>query len=97
LQHFESFVREHFHQRGHYILGAYNAYMMGAQVGCLSGEAMMGVHGRADTQSTSSIGFKIMLAKLIPKLVSAFKEVGADCEEFVNASKHFGHVEKATI
>lgn len=96
-KHFESFVREHFHQRGHYILGACNAYMMGAQVGCLSGEAMMGVHGRADTQSTSSIGFKIMLAKLIPKLVSAFKEVGADCEEFVNASEHFGHVEKATI
>jgi ubiquitin-conjugating enzyme E2 O len=90
-------VREHFHQRGHYILGAYNAYMMGVQVGCLSGEAMMGVHGREDTQSTSSIGFKIMLAKLIPKLVSAFKEVGVDCEEFVNASEHFGHVEKATI
>jgi ubiquitin-conjugating enzyme E2 O len=71
--------------------------MMGAQVGCLSEEAMMGVHGREDTQSTSSIGFKIMLAKLIPKLVSSFKEVGADCEEFVNASEHFGHVEKATI
>jgi ubiquitin-conjugating enzyme E2 O len=97
LQHFESFVREHFHQWGHYILGACNAYMMGAQVGCLSGEAMMGVHGRADTQSTSLIGFKIMLAKLIPKLVSAFKEVGADCEEFVNVSEHFGHVEKDTI
>jgi ubiquitin-conjugating enzyme E2 O len=71
--------------------------MMGAQVGCLSGEVMMGVHGRQDTQRTSSIGFKIMLAKLIPKLVSAFKEVGADCEEFVNVSEHFGHVEKDTI
>ena len=58
---------------------------------------MMGVHGREDTQSTSSIGFKIMLAKLIPKLVSTLKEVGADFEEFVNVSEHFGHVEKATI
>lgn len=96
-KHFESFVRDHFHQRGRYILGACNAYMMGAQVGCLSGEAMMGVHDRADTQSTSSIGFKIMLAKLIPKLISAFKEVGADCEEFLCVSEHFGHVEKATI
>jgi hypothetical protein len=55
------------------------------------------VHGREDTQSTISIGFKIMLAKLIPNLVSTFKEVGADCEEFFNASEHFGHVEKATI
>lgn len=96
-KHFESFVRENFCQRGRYILGACNAYMTGAQVGCLSGEAMMGVHDRADTQSTSSIGFKIMLAKLIPKLVSAFKEVGADCEEFLNVSEHFGDVEKATI
>lgn len=96
-KHFESFVREHFRQRGHYILAACNAYMMGAQVCCLSGETMMGVHDRADTQSTSSIGFKIMLAKLIPKLVSAFKEVGADCEEFLNVSEHFGHVQKATI
>ncbi|KAH9291897.1 hypothetical protein KI387_042914, partial [Taxus chinensis] len=84
-KHFESFVKEHFRKHGRSILGACNAYMKGAQVGCLLGEPVMPLHENYKTvpQCSSSHGFKIMLDKLIPKLVSAFSEVGADCEEFL--------------
>ncbi|GLJ17158.1 hypothetical protein SUGI_0297070 [Cryptomeria japonica] len=80
-KHFESFVREHFCKRGRYILGACNAYMKGTQVGFLSGKAVMPLHAKTVSQCNSSNGFKIMLDKLIPKLVSALSEVGADYEE----------------
>eukprot|EP01018_Ginkgo_biloba_P023413 Gb_01294 [translate_table: standard] len=82
-KHFETFVKEHFRNRGSYILGACNAYMKGAQVGCLPEEAVMPLHDVANFKNSSSSGFKIMLAKLIPKLASAFSEVGVDCQEFL--------------
>lgn len=39
--------------------------------------AMMGMHGRANTQNTCLVDFRIMLAMLIRKFVSTFEEEGA--------------------
>lgn len=36
-----------------------------------------------EIQKGSSTGFKIMLAKLLPKLVEAFSENGVDCSNYI--------------
>ena len=33
-------------------------------------------------QNSTSVGFKLMLAKIVPKLFLSLSEVGAECEEF---------------
>lgn len=33
-------------------------------------------------KNSNSVGFKLMLAKIMPKLVTALSEVGADCKQF---------------
>ncbi|XP_077229678.1 putative ubiquitin-conjugating enzyme E2 24 isoform X2 [Tasmannia lanceolata] len=78
-KHFEALVEEHFQCRSHSILLACKAYMDGAPVGCAFGSGK--VEGEA--QKSSSTGFKIMIAKLIPKLVSGFNERGIDCHQFL--------------
>ncbi|OVA07767.1 Ubiquitin-conjugating enzyme [Macleaya cordata] len=82
-KHFEAFVDEHFRRRSHSILLACKEYMDGAPVGCAFG------HGKVDqeTQKCSSMGFKIMLAKLFPKLVSGFADKGIDCSQFLEPEK----------
>ncbi|KAI3936281.1 hypothetical protein MKW92_015589 [Papaver armeniacum] len=85
LQHFEAFVDEHFRHCSHSILQACKEYMGGTPVGCAFG------HGRRfdqeETQRCSSMGFKIMLAKLFPKLVSGFVNKGINCSEFLEPEK----------
>lgn len=83
-KHFEMFVKEHFQKHGHYILRACDAYMKGAQVGSLSDDCMLpsNVGTASENQNTSSAGFKLMLLKIIPKLISALSETGAECQEF---------------
>ncbi|EXC16556.1 putative ubiquitin-conjugating enzyme E2 23 [Morus notabilis] len=76
---FEDLVKEHFRRRGHYILKACDAYMNGYLIGSLAKDASLS--DRSEANSTS-VGFKLMLAKIVPKLFSALCEVGADCGEF---------------
>ncbi|KAF3779020.1 putative ubiquitin-conjugating enzyme E2 24 [Nymphaea thermarum] len=76
---FEALVEEHFDRRARSILLACRAYMGGAQVGCISGDGKILSGG-----GSSSAGFKIMLAKLFPKLVSAFSDKGIDCSLSIN-------------
>lgn len=78
MQHFEELVMEHFRKRGEYILKACDAYMKGHLIGSLTKDACS-----SDTNPNSnSVGFKLMLAKVVPKLFSALKQVGADCHQF---------------
>lgn len=83
-KHFEMFVKEHFKKRGHYILRACDAYMKGAQVGSLSEDCMLLSNAGtvSENQNTSSAGFKLMLRKIVPKLISALSETGVECQEF---------------
>ena len=81
VQHFEELVEEHFIRRSHHILLACKVYMDGAPVGCsLESRKATGIAGQDNGCST---GFKIMLAKLFPKLVSGFSERGIDCSQFL--------------
>ncbi|XP_065879333.1 probable ubiquitin-conjugating enzyme E2 24 [Euphorbia lathyris] len=77
-KHFETLVEEHLRLRSHQILSACKAYMEGEEVAfpvrCGQIEHEM--------QKGSSTGFKIMLAKLFPKLVEAFSAKGIDCSKF---------------
>ncbi|KAA8546118.1 hypothetical protein F0562_020431 [Nyssa sinensis] len=76
---FEEFVRDHFRRRGYYILKACDAYMKGYLIGSLTKDAYPSDESNANA---NSVGFKLMLAKIVPKLYSALNEVGADCHEF---------------
>ncbi|KAI9121132.1 hypothetical protein K1719_008165 [Acacia pycnantha] len=82
-KHFELLVEEHFSQRAQHILVACKAYGEGAAIGCAfdCGKAMH------QNQKGTSTGFKIMLAKLFPKLVEAFSGKGIDCSQFVQLQK----------
>ncbi|KAJ7946982.1 putative Ubiquitin conjugating enzyme [Quillaja saponaria] len=73
--HFEALVEEHFSRRSQYLLLACKAYLEGAPVGWAFG------CGKTEHESEkgTSTGFKIMLAKLLPKLVEAFSAKGIDC------------------
>eukprot|EP00250_Pteridium_aquilinum_P005995 c15992_g1_i1 orf=385-3885(-) len=79
--HFEEFVREHFKRRGPRILQACLAYMQGAPVGSLREDCTISPIGDKDLEE-STIGFRLMLGKIIPRLIAAFKEVGANCEPY---------------
>ncbi|XVF45557.1 hypothetical protein PTKIN_Ptkin02bG0215600 [Pterospermum kingtungense] len=79
---FEELVRDHFRRRGYYILKACDAYMKGYLIGSLTKDATF---SDANNANSTSVGFKLMLGKIVLKLFSALNEVGADCEEF----KHF--------
>lgn len=76
---FEELVKDHFRKRGYYILKACDAYMKGYLIGSLCDDAS--VSDKSDANSTS-VGFKLMLAKIVPKLFLALNEAGADCHEF---------------
>ncbi|XVE93879.1 hypothetical protein REPUB_Repub01dG0232700 [Reevesia pubescens] len=76
---FEELVRDHFRRCGYYILKACDAYMKGHLIGSLTKDACLSDVYNANF---TSVGFKLMLGKIVPKLVSALNEVGADCQEF---------------
>lgn len=78
-KHFEALVEEHFRQRAEHILFACKAYLEGASIG--------GEKNEHENQKGTSAGFKIMLAKLFPKLVEAFSGKGIDCSQFVDMEK----------
>ncbi|KAL7237042.1 hypothetical protein ACSBR1_020178 [Camellia fascicularis] len=76
---FEELVRDHFRGRGYYILKACDAYMKGYLIGSLTKDASISDKSNANA---NSVGFKLMLAKIMPKLFLALNEVGADCHPF---------------
>nr|XP_043606281.1 probable ubiquitin-conjugating enzyme E2 23 [Erigeron canadensis]XP_043606282.1 probable ubiquitin-conjugating enzyme E2 23 [Erigeron canadensis] len=76
---FEDLVSEHFRDRGYYILKACDAYMKGYLIGSLTEDASI---CETSIANANSVGFKLMLAKIVPKLLSALNEVGANCQEF---------------
>lgn len=78
VQDFEELVKDHFRRQGYYILKACDAYMKGNLIGSLTKDASA---VKSDVNSTS-VGFKLMLAKIVPKLFLALSEVGANCHEF---------------
>ncbi|XVE88043.1 hypothetical protein DITRI_Ditri19aG0037000 [Diplodiscus trichospermus] len=83
-KHFEALVKEHFSRRAKIILSACCAYMEGAPVGFAH---ECGGNGDGENFKGSSTGFKIMLAKLFPKLVEAFSDQGIDCSQFRGLEK----------
>ncbi|XP_022715879.1 probable ubiquitin-conjugating enzyme E2 24 [Durio zibethinus] len=83
-KHFEALVKEHFSRRAEIILSACNAYMEGVPVGFA---LESGGNGHDVNFKGSSTGFKIMLAKLYPKLVEAFSDQGIDCSQFRGLEK----------
>lgn len=76
-KHFEALVEDHFAQTAHSILLACRAYMDGAQVS-------YAFDGGGEGQRSSSTGFKIVLGKLYPNLISGFTEKGIDCSQFMD-------------
>ncbi|XP_022681027.1 LOW QUALITY PROTEIN: probable ubiquitin-conjugating enzyme E2 23 [Setaria italica] len=73
---FEEFVRDHFHRRGQHVLRACEAYLDGCLVGTLDGEG-------SGARRPCSAGFRLALAKVVPRLVEAFTAIDADgCKEF---------------
>ncbi|CAN6485144.1 unnamed protein product [Victoria cruziana] len=76
---FEALVNGHFQKRGFYILKACDAYLKGAVVGSLTKDASV---TEKSSEHGSSVGFKLMLSKLVLRLFTALKEVGADCQQF---------------
>jgi ubiquitin-conjugating enzyme E2 O len=84
VQHFEALVEDHFKRRSQHILMACKAYMEGAPVGCAFG---CGKTDDGKNLTGNSTGFKIMLAKLLPKLVEAFADRGMDYSQFIEPEK----------
>ena len=78
-------MEEHFTRRSHHILVACKAYLDGAQVGHAYKCGKVADEGHKHC----SHGFKIMLAKLYPKLVAAFMERGIDCSQFLDGVNQF--------
>ncbi|XP_062232111.1 probable ubiquitin-conjugating enzyme E2 24 [Phragmites australis] len=76
-KHFEKFVKEHFTCRAPRILDACDAYLGGDLVGHARDNAYISEDG----SKNCSTGFKIMLAKLLPKLGAAFSEAGITSDQ----------------
>lgn len=53
--------------------------MKGYLIGTLTKDASISDKSVANA---NSVGFKLMLAKIVPKLFVALNEVGADCHDF---------------
>lgn len=72
---FEAFVRDHFRRRSQHILRACEAYKQeGYPVTTLDDEA----HATEVSKERScSMGFRLALANVVPRLVEAFAEIGA--------------------
>ncbi|XBI88048.1 hypothetical protein VPH35_026054 [Triticum aestivum] len=80
---FEGFIKDHFCRRGRFILRACEAYLRGCVVGMLDGDACA-TKGSKDDRSCSA-GLRLALSNMLPKLVAALAEIGAEgceCDQF---------------
>uniref|UniRef100_A0ACD5Z3K5 Uncharacterized protein n=1 Tax=Avena sativa TaxID=4498 RepID=A0ACD5Z3K5_AVESA len=66
-QGFEGFIKDHFRRRGKHVLGTCEAYLRG----CVPAD-------EGAMELPCSAGFKITLANMVPRLVAAFTEIGAE-------------------
>ncbi|KAK3163760.1 hypothetical protein QOZ80_1AG0007990 [Eleusine coracana subsp. coracana] len=82
--HFEDFVKSHFCKRGQYILKACEAYLQGNVVGTLTDDACTTDRSK---EYSSSVGFKLALAKILPRLITALKDTGANCNQYEHLGK----------
>ncbi|CAM0879181.1 unnamed protein product [Alopecurus aequalis] len=82
--HFEDFVKNHFCKRGSYILKACEAYLQGSVVGTLNDDACSSEQSK---EYSCSMGFKLALGKLLPRLITALKDIGADCSQYEHLGK----------
>ncbi|CAL4892047.1 unnamed protein product [Urochloa decumbens] len=72
---FEEFVRNHFCRRGRHVLKACEAYLQeGCPVGTLDGESLS---MEVSKDWSCSMGFKLALASIVPRLVESFSGIGA--------------------
>ncbi|KAL5706418.1 (E3-independent) E2 ubiquitin-conjugating enzyme [Ranunculus cassubicifolius] len=76
---FEELIKDHFRRRGYYLLKACDAYMKGYLIGSLGEDACV---TDKSSENSTSVGFKLMLAKILPKLITTLTDVGADVENF---------------
>ena len=53
--------------------------MKGYLIGSLAKDASI---SNRSVANANSVGFKLMLAKIVPKLFSALNDIGANCDEF---------------
>ncbi|KAK4754438.1 hypothetical protein SAY87_002542 [Trapa incisa] len=79
-KHFEMLVLEHFGDRYKSILLSCKQYLEGAPV--RSSPVRGIVEEQHGDHEGRSMGFKIMLMKLYPKLIEAFENKGFDCSQF---------------
>ncbi|PKA55661.1 putative ubiquitin-conjugating enzyme E2 23 [Apostasia shenzhenica] len=86
--HFEGFVKDHFRRHGCFILKACEAYMSGFLIATLTDDARITEKSK---EYPSSVGFKLMLAKILPRLIAALSEVGVDCQNFEHLIKKENH------
>ncbi|KAL5227210.1 hypothetical protein ABZP36_015475 [Zizania latifolia] len=86
--HFEDFVKNHFSKRGSCILKACEAYLQGSVVGTLTDEACTTERSK---EHSCSVGFKLALAKILPRLITALKDTGVNCDQY----EHLGKTESA--
>jgi ubiquitin-conjugating enzyme E2 O len=79
-QGFEEFVKDHFRHRGRFVLKTCEAYLQGCVDGTLMGDSNATEPGR---KGSCSAGLKLALANMLPSLVAAFTEIGANgCQKF---------------
>ncbi|PIA27784.1 hypothetical protein AQUCO_07500005v1 [Aquilegia coerulea] len=76
---FEELIKDHFRRCGYYILKACDAYMKGYLIGTLKDDASL---SDKSNENSTSVGFKLMLTKIMPKLIAALSDVGADVDQF---------------
>jgi hypothetical protein len=69
-------IRAHFRRRGDAVLAACAAYLEGCPVGAFKAAGEVRAPGSIESSNTCppSGGFKLILAKLVPKLKAAFDE-----------------------
>ncbi|CAN6343015.1 unnamed protein product [Urochloa humidicola] len=71
---FQAFVKDHFRRGGQHILKACEAYLQDYfRMGTLDGEAFA---TEASREGSCSVGFRLALVKVVPRLVEAFAGIG---------------------
>ncbi|KAK1686623.1 hypothetical protein QYE76_047471 [Lolium multiflorum] len=73
---FEEFIKDHFRRQGRFVLTTCDAFLRG----CIVGDS----HAtEAIREQPCSAGLKLALTNILPSLMAAFTEIGAEgCEEF---------------
>ncbi|XBH98927.1 hypothetical protein VPH35_128371 [Triticum aestivum] len=74
-QGFEEFIKDHFRQRGRFVLRACEAYLQGCIVGTLTSDASP---TEENNERPCSPGLRLALTNIVPSLMEAIREVGAE-------------------